>query len=850
MAEEENQISILIICEQPKKFRLMMKQLSRDGWGVSAVSNVKKALQSILTNPPSHVFVSYNVKGISVLKVAKIVSSTFNLPVILFPESHDYQTSKIMRETNWPNKLNNQLSATVARTTLRRMMGIEESKEEKKSSLIRSSIPTKSEDDEEQKSSLINFNNQDSSTESKKKKEGFFGIFSSKEENHDEEEDEEAYYDGNESELDDDEEAYYAKAKNKHHEIEDDEESYYSKKKSSRRMSEEDEDGEELYAKAKKRGRTAETEDQDEQEYLEQEDDNWLSDEDEEELNDLQNELGLKDEQENQNIDNEEYDADSQIESASAKKKKSRGYEYENSEAASGKAKVFHDEDQSERFFLKEEKTKLKNKEPEHKAEDVDSEWLDEEQDEMESAEATGSISPSQNLQDKNSHYEKEAHSDDSYENEPDEGEVDWLNEEEEKQSKEKQVEPGKKDSLKSSGLSIPIKKQGKPDDEPDLQEEDDFEEDAFIDEEEILAEQKEITKKIAKKNQNKTVIDNPSPISASQVEDLLNSFDDDGNYLDDDDEDGEVSNLQTSSPIESKKEKLLPGEEDEPKDEDDLSTFEKNFLDRQDSSAEVSTAKEMSRDDTSAPNELSDAGDSLVEVDDTSWGRENDEDNNKQQLSDVFDGKIKTIIKDALQSTIHPTQDVDNDIAVEQVVAFHVSCEQHNGLIYFGIGNSNTIGSGLVNVFLEKLTNSFNKENLDVDIHRPVTIHIKDQDFKKYIIEKCDYHHFSSHNGEVVITGFQEGENIIPNISKKKDMYRFDAEGLPTKEKLDFDVYIYLPINDKFLRYICDGGELGDEQKKRLKKRSLQDFHVKEEDVMKLKDFYVQKYASKKIAS
>lgn len=135
--ESENSVSVLLICAYPKKYRLVMKQLAQDGWKVSAIGNVKKALQVIMQKPPTHVFISANTPGISLLKIAKIITTTFNIPVILFAEQQDFQTMRSLRDTKWQHVLQVSISASVIRNKIRTLSGEEEASQSKSEGLKR-----------------------------------------------------------------------------------------------------------------------------------------------------------------------------------------------------------------------------------------------------------------------------------------------------------------------------------------------------------------------------------------------------------------------------------------------------------------------------------------------------------------------------------------------------------------------------------------------------------------------------------------------------------------------------------------------------------------------------------------
>jgi hypothetical protein len=135
--EEDKTISVLLICAYPKKYRLVMKQLSQENWKVSAIGNVKKALQVIMQKPPTHVFISANTPGIALLKIAKIINSTFNLPVIIFAERQDFQTTKSLRDTKWPNIIQSSISANSIRSKIRALSGDLVSSSEKEDGIKR-----------------------------------------------------------------------------------------------------------------------------------------------------------------------------------------------------------------------------------------------------------------------------------------------------------------------------------------------------------------------------------------------------------------------------------------------------------------------------------------------------------------------------------------------------------------------------------------------------------------------------------------------------------------------------------------------------------------------------------------
>ncbi|MFK8139485.1 MAG: hypothetical protein AB8E15_14080 [Bdellovibrionales bacterium] len=215
MAKDEfDDISILVISNSPKKYRLVLRQMTNMGLTCACLGNVKKALQYIVAKKPTHMFLSANMDKMNAIKVAKLLSTTFNLPVVLYPEDFGYKTTKYLKECGWPTVMTTSLSgASVA-------------------NYIRQLNKTQEEKDEEER------------VEAAKKSKRKSG-----------------------SNTDDDSDSPYAKKKRRRNsEVEDDDVDLYGsgkKKKRRRSSSGDEEDGDSPYAKKKRRKRKNSGEDED-----------------------------------------------------------------------------------------------------------------------------------------------------------------------------------------------------------------------------------------------------------------------------------------------------------------------------------------------------------------------------------------------------------------------------------------------------------------------------------------------------------------------------------------------------------------------------------------------------------
>ena len=66
----------------------------------------------------------------------------------------------------------------------------------------------------------------------------------------------------------------------------------------------------------------------------------------------------------------------------------------------------------------------------------------------------------------------------------------------------------------------------------------------------------------------------------------------------------------------------------------------------------------------------------------------------------------------------------------------------------------------------------------------------------------------------------------------------------------MNMDLYVYLPLNKKAIRYINKGGYLDKKQKARLVKNKMSAFHILNEEILTVRDFFVKLYTKTKLAA
>lgn len=81
---------------------------------------------------------------------------------------------------------------------------------------------------------------------------------------------------------------------------------------------------------------------------------------------------------------------------------------------------------------------------------------------------------------------------------------------------------------------------------------------------------------------------------------------------------------------------------------------------------------------------------------------------------------------------------------------------------------------------------------------------------------------------------------------SRQLGMMSLKLEDIETDTPLNFDLFIHMPINNKFLLYTGKGSKMANIQKSRLKTRGVFHLHIKKEEVEEVKKHRAESYLNK----
>lgn len=204
--------------------------------------------------------------------------------------------------------------------------------------------------------------------------------------------------------------------------------------------------------------------------------------------------------------------------------------------------------------------------------------------------------------------------------------------------------------------------------------------------------------------------------------------------------------------------------------------------------------------------------------------------------------------VEHALKAAISPLAD-NNAIPAKKIeiirdcICLNVESSYFRGYLVAAMGQNRRFDDEFIATVQNRLQEFLKGKNLETGDNNPLEITIRPVDFEGWAIEKAEFLRKTIHNGNEVAVAFFPVEKTIPNFGQSQalDMVSFDIEDLATDVPVTFDVYIYLPANNKYILYTPKGGTFLAHQKDRLKSKGVHKMHTKKSSTSDVTKYHIE---------
>ncbi len=166
----------------------------------------------------------------------------------------------------------------------------------------------------------------------------------------------------------------------------------------------------------------------------------------------------------------------------------------------------------------------------------------------------------------------------------------------------------------------------------------------------------------------------------------------------------------------------------------------------------------------------------------------------------------------------------------VDNVACILVDSPKFSGYLLAAMGDNRPLEDGFIEVVRARLLKFLVQKGEKVDEQDNLQLKIKEVPFEDWANVAAQFLRKSTHkNKEVALAFFPMARavGVKTEVSKVPEMCAISIDDINEEVPLDYDAYIYLPVNDKYILYTEKGKRLYDQQKARLKTKGVGHIHV-----------------------
>ena len=214
-----------------------------------------------------------------------------------------------------------------------------------------------------------------------------------------------------------------------------------------------------------------------------------------------------------------------------------------------------------------------------------------------------------------------------------------------------------------------------------------------------------------------------------------------------------------------------------------------------------------------------------------------------KKSLSEQDLNYFRNSIDLAIKQTCDLT---DNEIIpiknTERLGFIPINSGKYQGYITVAITEESSLRSTLLTELGRNISENLGEMGEEIFTDEAVIIDIFDPELIKWAKESGQIILVSKHKSSELIISYISKEKALPIIIEAStDMEAIDVIDIEPEKSLEYETYLHMPQNNKYIKYGKTGGALTEKQIKRLKKNADGRVHIKKKDNYSYKKSYIE---------
>lgn len=197
-----------------------------------------------------------------------------------------------------------------------------------------------------------------------------------------------------------------------------------------------------------------------------------------------------------------------------------------------------------------------------------------------------------------------------------------------------------------------------------------------------------------------------------------------------------------------------------------------------------------------------------------------------------------------------HRDEDTQKVSSATNVACLIIESAKFSGYLVAALGKDRKVDEKFVNLIKDRLCRFLKESGEQVDSENSMSLKIKKVDFEDWALEYADFLRKSVHDGEEIAMAFFPFAEAKTEVgeSASVDMGSVKIDELQGDVTVEFNLYIHLPSNNKYILYTPRNSTFYGNQKERLSKMGVTHMHVKRTELQDVSKYRAQNYLNSKI--
>lgn len=217
----------------------------------------------------------------------------------------------------------------------------------------------------------------------------------------------------------------------------------------------------------------------------------------------------------------------------------------------------------------------------------------------------------------------------------------------------------------------------------------------------------------------------------------------------------------------------------------------------------------------------------------------------NANQANQFLVDCMKKSFYEACALAPRSTDKTSGSIVSSSALCFVVNSPKLSGYLLATQSGQPPLDKNFTSVFEDKFKYELGERGGSAKINDKLPVDLKEVEFNLWADHSAEFLEKSSCNGSEIMIAFFPREEAVLAVedSEVANMARIDINDLVGNRIVDFDLFIFLPTNNKVILCAAKGSLFCEKQRLRFIKQGRTHLHVQKEDIKAASRYYIESY-------